>query len=383
MTTLVILAKVPATRGWQAFDIGVVLLGGLTGPFCIILLPVALSYWYLHRERWRATSILLLGSTSLLQLGALISTSKMARSQAPLGVTPELFLQLVAGRVYMAALWGKLSLAAQQHLLLLLLATLTGTSIVIYSLWKANTELRLLLLFCFVMLGLALSRPMASYVAPQWPILSTGAGHHYWFLPMVAFVWSLLWCSLEADSRWLRTTAKVLALTMPIGVLLDWRYPAYQDMGYPTYARQFALAQAGTSLSIPIFPPGWEMKLSKKSATCSVFPEGFIDTPKSDSTVSAMVPVSGWVIAAGQHIQQISLKVDNRSLPQFRPQVARPDVDSIHPESPDKDKGWSTEFDASALTPGKHQIEVWAAENSGCNTEIAHVTVEVNVERAR
>lgn len=376
LTCLLIMANVPRNLPSRLFDIAVILIGGLTGLFCVFLLPIAVTYWYLHRERWRAVPIGLLSLTSLTQLSAALGTAAVARSQAPLGATPKLFFQLLAGRIYMAALWGDLSLRAQQHLMLLLLAVLVGTSIALYCVWKATWELRLLTLFSFVMLGLSLVHPMASYAGPQWQILSTAAGQHYWFLPMVAFVWCLIWSSRNAEPDWLRLLASCLLMTMPLGITGDWHYPPYANMHYRMYVQHYAAAQEGASVPIPIFPPGWEMTLIKKSAVCPIYPEGLIDAPQNGSTLSGLVEVSGWVIAAGRHVKQISLKVDDRSLPPFRPQISRPDVDGIHPDSPDKDKGWQTRFDSSQLTPGPHRLAVWAVEDSGCATEIARETIE-------
>jgi len=376
LTCLLVMANVPRNLPWRLFDIAVILIGGLTGLFCVFLLPIAVTYWYLHRERWRAVPIGLLSLTSLTQLSAALGTAAVARSQAPLGATPKLFFQLLAGRIYMAALWGDLSLRAQQHLMLLLLAALVGTSIILYCVWKARWELRLLALFSFLMLGLSLVHPMASYAGPQWQILSTAAGQHYWVLPTVAFVWCLIWSSRDAEPDWLRLLASCLLMTMPLGITGDWHYPPYANMHYQMYVQQYAAAQEGASVPIPIFPPGWEMTLIKKSAACPIYPEGLIDAPQNGSTLSGLVEVSGWVIAAGRHVKQISLKVDDRSLPPFRPQIARPDVDGIHPDSPDKDKGWQTQFDSSQLTPGPHRLAVWAVEDSGCATEIAHETIE-------
>lgn len=374
LACLVILAEPPAPFGWLVFDVAVLLVCGLTGPFCLVLLPVGLLYWYLRRPRRQAVFLLLLTLASLLQFAAVIRTAAVARSQAPLGVTPQLFLQLVAGRVYMAALWGDKSLAAQQHLFLLVPVMLLGTGFLIYVLLKAILELRLLIIFCFVIFGLSLAHPMASYVQPQWEVLSIAAGQHYWFLPMVAFIWSLVWCCFCAPSAWICNIAKLLLLTMPVGIS-DWRYPPYKDMGYSGYVQQFKTAQTA-SFRIPLFPVGWEMVLIKASSACPMNPKGYIDAPKSGATVSGTVTVSGWVIAPGQHVRTITVEIDRQPLPSFHPQKVRTDVDGLYPDSPDKEKGWVTYFDASRLRPGKHHIEVIATEESGCTAEIGQLTIQ-------
>src|SRR5690606_9686913 len=55
---LVVIAPPAASRGWRAFDVGVLLLSGVSGPFCVLLLPVAVVAWLHDRERWSRVRLL-------------------------------------------------------------------------------------------------------------------------------------------------------------------------------------------------------------------------------------------------------------------------------------------------------------------------------------
>jgi hypothetical protein len=63
----------------------------------------------------------------------------------------------------------------------------------------------------------------------------------------------------------------------------------------------------------------------------------------------------------------------------FAPNVARPDVDSSFPNSPDKNKGWSATLDLGNVKPGQHEIIVQAVTANGCEGTLG----DFSVDRAR
>jgi hypothetical protein len=50
---------------------------------------------------------------------------------------------------------------------------------------------------------------------------------------------------------------------MPIGVVRDWRYLHFADLHFGDYARKYSDSPKGSSLVIPLNPPGWSMTLMK------------------------------------------------------------------------------------------------------------------------
>ncbi len=105
---------------------------------------------------------------------------------------------------------------------------------------------------------------MASESVPQWRSLSIpGSCCRYWFIPMLSFVTLLFWLLSKRQPHLIRIAA-VLALAMMIfGIVLDWRYPAFADLEFKTYASRFITAPEGAKMKISINPPGWFMELTK------------------------------------------------------------------------------------------------------------------------
>jgi hypothetical protein len=85
----------------------------------------------------------------------------------------------------------------------------------------------------------------------------------YWFFPMLAVVWGLVWCATQKRSR-LQLGAALALLMSLYGIWHDWRYRPYKDEKFSNYVDQFDLAPAGAIVRIPIFPDGVIMELHKK-----------------------------------------------------------------------------------------------------------------------
>ncbi len=65
LASLVVLSRPPASRIGAAFDVTVLMLCGLTGPFCIVLFPAAVIVGWVSRTRWRMAVAVLLGSSRM------------------------------------------------------------------------------------------------------------------------------------------------------------------------------------------------------------------------------------------------------------------------------------------------------------------------------
>ena len=86
LATLVLVAPPPDRWGWRVFDVATMALCALTGAFVYILLPVALLWWWLRKQRSTAVLcvILLVGlGRPALRHGAGPAHRRPARSQPP------------------------------------------------------------------------------------------------------------------------------------------------------------------------------------------------------------------------------------------------------------------------------------------------------------
>lgn len=377
LACMVVLAGRPRDMKWRIFDGCFLLLSGLSGPFCLLLFPVALLTYWRRPARWRLAAVSILGVASTAQFLALLQTASATRSPMGLGASPGLFTKILAGQVYLGALIGKNGLAARNGGVVVLLGVVAviGTVLILQCLWKAVLELRLFILFSALIFAASLANPMVSLVRPQWEVLKGIRGAHYWFFPMLGFVWALIWCATFSDLRFVRRVAQAGLIAMCVGIVRDWRYPPYDNLHFSRYVRELALVPEGTLVVLPINPIGWSVRLTKKGRACQTPPLGTIDEPIENAAVSGLLHVSGWVSGVSR-IQQLSVYVDRSLVKSIIPNVPRPDIDRLYPESTGKEKGWQATVDISKAGSGKHELSIWAVDGHGCDAEIAAVSVE-------
>jgi hypothetical protein len=258
---LLAFARPPATWLGKVFDVAVFLVSGLTGPFCLVLLPLVAVFWYRRRGRWLITVMSVLAVTSILQLNELLHIAPMARRVVDLGATPELFVRILAGNVYLGALIGRNGYAHWKPMTFLLPVALAGSALLVYSFLKATLERKLILVFCFSLFAASLWHPLASRPTAVWQLFLESRGMRYWFFPMLGFLWSLVWSASESGRQ--RPVFSLVLLVLVRGVIFDWRQLEPPNLDFPSWARRFEAAPRGALLDIPTLPEGWTLRLTK------------------------------------------------------------------------------------------------------------------------
>lgn len=267
---LLLVASTPRRAVGRLFDISVLVLCGLTGPFCIFLLPIALFLAWRHRDRWRWVPAGAIAALSLVQAWALLHAG--GPSSRPfhtlVGASPALFTRILAGPIYLGTLLGHNEWAAHPGPLLfifLLCVAIGGTAIVAICFVKSAVEMKLFLILSAMLLVASLISANAHPPAgvSVWELLADAPGIRYWFFPTLAFAWSLLWC-FRSRAPFLKVVSAYLLILMCIGILRDWRHPAFQDLHYAEYVKRFEAAPVGTTVTIPVNPAG-DMRLVKRS----------------------------------------------------------------------------------------------------------------------
>jgi hypothetical protein len=262
---LLVLANPPLHWREKVFDIAVLLMCGLTGPFCLLLLPIAAIFWRKRRQTWSAVVCGLLALTSALEAWQLLRGGWQNRIQTPLGATPLLFAKIVAGQVYLGALIGQNEFAGRGTVLSAVVVCLLGTCLVCWCLLKAGWELRLFIIFGAILLAAALRSPLAGGLQCQWEFLATSTGGRYWFFPMLAVLWSIIWLATQSNFKPCQIIGVVCLAAALCGEVRDWRYPPFPDQHFSQYVNKFDAAASGMAVSIPICPEGCKMRLIKKS----------------------------------------------------------------------------------------------------------------------
>jgi hypothetical protein len=262
---LVAFATPPPNRRWKIFDVCVLLLNGFSGPFGIVLLPLMMIYWWRKRQKWSLVVAAVIVPTVVIQLGELFYGGYAYRAAGgSLGATPLRFARILAGQVYFAAFLGENDFATQGDIFRTVALAIGGSLALLYCLRKCNLELKLFILFSFALFAASLIQPRVGSVASQWEVLTNIRSMRYWFFPMLALLWSLLWYATNKNEP-LQMFGFLALLTATIGMHNDWRYLPYKDENFQQYVSQFEAVPAGTVVSIPVFPDGFTMQLKKKA----------------------------------------------------------------------------------------------------------------------
>ena len=259
---IVIIAREPETRSWWAFDYAALVLCASTGPFVIILLPLAVVY------RWRAGRMLPSSAAVILAVGALIQILSLAMTGERLhGVPhgdPRHLIGILACQVYIGTTLGHNSLGAQLPTSALATIAGVGTSIVIWWWRDAEPEARFITLCAIVVLAFSVGAPIGQlppgYIS-SWQLLAAAPGIRYWFFPTLGFAWVLASLFKNRHSEWKRIVGFALLLFMGLGVVRDWRIPAYADQGFEASAERFSRLRSGETMIIPQPDRYWTMIL--------------------------------------------------------------------------------------------------------------------------
>lgn len=274
LAVLIILAEPSQRMAWRAFDVFWMALSGVSGPFVIALVPVALLRSAFDRGcRWRLVLLGVVVLCAAIQALAVLTTSSATRPHPPLGATPHGFMAIVTGNVFAGAVIGLnhySSVFAQPwwepHRIALRATFVVGIAIFLYAAFRAGVELRLFVLFAWILLVASLLTPVLSLTGQQWPLLAhPGAGDRYYLIPMLAFLASAVWIMCRSRIKLLRLAAgAVIVATILIGIPGDWSYPPYADFHPEQYAKILDRAAPGSRVVIPINPPGWDVELNRK-----------------------------------------------------------------------------------------------------------------------
>lgn len=264
LSAFLILVGAPAssTLG-RIFDAAILLACSLTGPFCFVLLPMSFFTTRQKNRPWRhfTIGIFLLGS--LVQASTLI-LHHSTRTSAPLGVSVKGFVQILSCQVYLGALIGSNALSPILHLGALSAIAIAG-SIIAFLIARSSLNMRLLWLFAAALFAASLANPITPRIANMtaWEILALSPGAHYWFLPTLAFAWSIAFC-LRSRRQILQIAGGGMALLMVVGLIRDFRYPPFPAGRFGHDVSRLEATPAGETLVIPEYPEGWQVRLVKR-----------------------------------------------------------------------------------------------------------------------
>ena len=272
---LVLVSAPPVSRSAVFFDCAVLLMCGLTGPFAVLLAPIAL--WETWRRRLSDTALRnalfragIVFACATVQGGVLVSHLG-GRSHAPLGATPELLTRILSYQVFIGSLIGQhgLSWLNGQSVwstpVLAILTAIVGLVLWALVLAKGSAVLRQGTVLAGLIFLAALARPQASMTDPQWPLLiEPGVGGRYWVIPMLAWIGVLMSLTTGVCGTAPRVAALALIFLLPIGIRGDWAFPNWIPTHFAAQARAFEAAPLGTHMVLDARPAGWKLELTKE-----------------------------------------------------------------------------------------------------------------------
>jgi hypothetical protein len=230
-------------------------------------MPISGILLWLRRDRCSRIHLGILTCATAIQVHALLVTDSAARNHWPLGASFELLVRIVAGQVYLGTILGANRLASHTGIGFIAWVAVIGSSLVAYCFWKARSEWKLFLLFSSLILVASLKSPVTSSLPAGltvWRLIAEVPGIRYWFFPTLAFAWISVWYAFgERPGRLPKAIGAALLFMMMVGVIRDWRHPAYRDFDFASYSNTFEASTPGSVLTFPVNPNGWDVRLVK------------------------------------------------------------------------------------------------------------------------
>ncbi|MBM2811609.1 MAG: hypothetical protein HW416_2368, partial [Chloroflexi bacterium] len=187
LAAMIILSARGESMRARAFDVGVLLLSGVSGLYCILLAPIAALTWNSRRTRWGLTMVLVVAAMATVQIVSL-AVAPDTRVGGPLGPSIEGLARVVGGQVVLGTMIGTVGyrwIIEEGYGWLPLLASAVGAAVFVYGAICATRELRLFMLFAALVLAGALADPQVTATTPsRWNLLAIpDVGTRYYFLP--------------------------------------------------------------------------------------------------------------------------------------------------------------------------------------------------------
>ncbi len=259
---LLLVAQPTRTRAGRLLDVMALLLCGLSGPFCLFLLPV--SIWQAVRARALSISLVTIGACCVIQAGLALSAGRGA--EPDLGATVPRLADILALQIILGPLVGRHGMGALLHSamwrsqLLPVAATVLGGALGVLAMRDGGRLIRQFCLYAALSLAACLLRPATGSRAPAWMLFSSpDIGDRYYILPMLAWI-GILFTVAAHPGRVPRIVSLGLIAMVMLSIPGDLHFATTLATAAPTRfgraARAFDHASPGTRMAFPIHPEG-------------------------------------------------------------------------------------------------------------------------------
>jgi hypothetical protein len=270
---MVVIAAPGRGVGWRVLDIAVLILGGLTGPFVLVVAPLMLLRWVTSHRRWYGVLSGLTAALAGVQLGVILHGG---RPEVQLGAGARSLIRILVDRIVMPGITGVqnpaiYSLHWWHGLIWATMLVLGVVALAGHGMLRGPAELRILLAFSAITLTLSLLTPKVTPTGPQWPpLVEVGQmwqdlipGGRYFLIPTVGFLVLVIW-AVSRLPRPVRAAAGVLLISGFLGGTASQpQYLPHPDQHLAAYASRLRAASSGTVVDVPINPLPMHMALRK------------------------------------------------------------------------------------------------------------------------
>lgn len=277
---LIVIADDPKSKLWKIHDTVMILLCGLSGPFALLIAPCYLpKIWHHIRavdvtirtalKHFVTLPNMAFGLVCIVQFAAILLTSDLARSTAPLGASFHAFLSLMYIHQWIGVLWVPQYVASSPDglpsLWILVPGFLAASTLLVSCLIYGSWRLRAAILFLVLILAVSLARPMVNPYEDQWQVMLSGPSRYY-LLPNI--IWASVIISLIVSiipSRGAKNLAMVcIAILIVASASQYFRIAPLPDRSFGRHVLEFEAAPRGTVHKIPINPDQWFLRITKK-----------------------------------------------------------------------------------------------------------------------
>ena len=262
LQSLLALSVPPRSWRGRVTDILVFSIGGISGPFCILLLPCVVAYWWLRRQRWTLVVLGIMFLGVMIQVQTILHSARTAGT--PLGATPLRLLRIIAGNIFIDSMTG--TGGPYLYIYVLLVAFIAGLTIMVWGWRSAPLAVRLFFAFAVFVLMASLRDPLLlPGNVPRWEVLANTTAIRYWFLPSLMFLWAAAWCALRGETRWVRVAGLAVLLFTTVGIYRKWSYSRWPESHWSADVARFQTLQPGGHMIFQIYDPGGRsMELIKR-----------------------------------------------------------------------------------------------------------------------
>ncbi|NHN88701.1 hypothetical protein [Acetobacter conturbans] len=259
LSFLIVAASAPRTMGGWIFDCGMLAFGALSGPYAILLLPVAAWVTWFRPDKARLVRFAIVLCGALIQYYSIRQQARGVTTN--LGANPIALARLLGGQIVGSTLLGHRRLE-WLYALPLWRSNVLPWALTLVASWLAvvaSLRFRAVFLYGLFTAGVfaaSLICPVSSGDMPAWAGLARPeTGVRYFYLPITFWLVVMVSLAFAGPRGWARrVSCMALAACVFIAIPGDWHIPRAVNDHFSTLAEKFETAPDGSHFTFPERP---------------------------------------------------------------------------------------------------------------------------------